>query len=350
MNFGGRTKMAVKKEKGQYPLKFTLICILVFAVISSIIIGVTVSRDTSSVDIENDVKIIISEGWGINKSAQRLKEEGIIKYPGVFEFMAKAMGIENAVQPGWLEIKKGMSYKEILLQIIKANRDSVKVTIPEGYEIRQIAETLEAAKLIDKEAFYDELKPELYDYEFLQGIPKRENPLEGYLFPSTYNFLPSMTEREIINEMLAAFDAQFTGEFYARAQAIGKTVDEIVTLASIIEREARSDEDRGLISGVFHNRLKQGMRLQSCATVQYILKERKENLSTKDTQIKSPYNTYINDGLPIGPIASPGTECIRAALYPETTDALYFVLGADGKHIFSQTHEEHVQAKQSGEE
>ena len=342
--------MAIKKEKGQYPLKFTLICFLAFIVISSAIIGITVSQDANSVDIDNDVKIIISEGWGINKSAQRLEEEGIIKYPKVFELMAKAMGIENAVQPGWLEIKKEMSYKEILLQLIKANRDAVKVTIPEGYEIRQIAQTLEAANLIDKEVFYDELKPELYDYEFLVGIPKRENALEGYLFPSTYNFLPSMTEREIINEMLAAFDAQFTGEFYARAEAIGKTVDEIVTLASIIEREARSDEDRGLISGVFHNRLNQGMRLQSCATVQYILKERKENLSTKDTQIKSPYNTYINDGLPVGPIASPGTESIRAALYPEKTDALYFVLGADGKHIFSATHEDHVAAKQGAEE
>ncbi len=338
--------MGIRKEKGEYPIKFTLICFLSFILISSAIIGITVSQDTSSVDIDNDVKIIISEGWGINKSAQRLAEEGIIKYPKVFEFMAKAMGIENAVQPGWLEIKKEMSYKEILLSLITANRDAVKVTIPEGFEIRQIVEVLKEANLIDEKEFYAELKPELYNYKFLQGIPDRPSRLEGYLFPSTYNFLPSMTEKEIINEMLSAFDRQFTGEFYARAEAMGKTVDEIVTLASIIEREARSDEDRGLISGVFHNRLNQGMRLQSCATVQYILKERKENLSTKDIGIKSPYNTYINDGLPIGPIASPGTECIRAALYPEETDALYFVLGADGKHVFSKTHDEHVQAKQ----
>lgn len=341
--------MAVRKEKREYPVKATILCFLIFIVISSIVIGFVVSKDAGSIDIDNDVKIIISEGWGINKTADRLKEEEIIKYPKIFEIMAKTMGIENAVQPGWLEIKQGMSYKEILLQLIKANRDAVKVTIPEGYEIRQIADVLEAANLIDRKEFYDELKPENYDYEFLADIPKRDNPLEGYLFPATYNFLPSMTEREIINEMLAAFDAQFTGEFYARAEAVGKTVDEIVTMASIIERESNSSEDRDIISGVFYNRLKQGMRLQSCATIQYILKERKENLSTKDTQIRSPYNTYINDGLPIGPIASPGTECIRAALYPETTDALYFVLGSDGKHIFSKTHEEHVLAKQNAE-
>ena len=159
-----------------------------------------------------------------------------------------------------------------------------------------------------------------------------------------------MSEREIIDAFLAAFDAQFTGEFNARAKAIGKTVDEIVTMASIVERESNTSEDRNKIAGVFYNRLEQNMRLQSCATVQYILKERKEKLSTNDTQIKSPYNTYINNGLPIGPIASPGTECIRAALYPEKTDALYFVLGSDGKHVFSAEYDEHLQAKNNAQE
>lgn len=339
--------MAIEKGERKYPVKFTLMSILTFAVISFFTLGIIVSQDVRSVELENDVKIIISEGWGINKSAQRLYEEEIIKYPRVFEIMAKTMGVDRGVQPGWLEIKDGMSYRQILKELARVNRDSVKITIPEGYEIRQIVEVLEANKLIDRKKFYEKLDPKNYDYKFLEGIPERDNALEGYLFPSTYSFSPAQDEKEIIDTMLKAFDAQFTGEFYARAEAMGKTVDEIVTLASIIERESGNAEESPKIAGVFYNRLNQNMRLQSCATVQYILKERKEKLSKSDTRIKSPYNTYINDGLPIGPIASPGTESIRAALYPEQTEYLYFVLGEDGKHVFSTTYEDHLESKNS---
>lgn len=337
--------MAIQKTKGKYPVKAMVLSILIFFIISLGIIGYKVMGDVTSVDISTNTFITINSGWGINKTAQKLEEEGIIKYPKVFELVAMSMGLDNAVQPGKIEIKPDMSYKEIILELTKADRDTIKVIIPEGYEIRQIADVLEAANLINREEFFAELDPAKYDYKFLEGIPVRDNALEGYLFPATYNFSSTMTEHEIIDEMLSVFDKNFKPEYYDRAKELGMTVDEVIIMASIVERESNSSEDRNKIAGVFYNRIEQDMRLQSCATVQYILQERKEVLSTKDTQIDSPYNTYKNKGLPIGPIASPGAACIEAALYPEETEALYFVLGSDGKHIFSKTHEEHVEAK-----
>ena len=254
------------------------------------------------------------------------------------------MDVDTKILPGTVTVLPGMSYDEIL-QMLAFEDHSDKITIPEGYEIRQIADVLEDAGLIDREVFYEKLDPNLYDYAFLEDLPDRENPLEGYLYPSTYNFNEGMSEEHIIDKMLQAFDENFIPEYYERAQELNMSVDEIVTLASIIEREAGTTEEMNKISGVFYNRLNTNMRLQSCATVQYILQERKENLTTEDTKIESPYNTYQNDGLPIGSIASPGKDCIEAALYPEQTDALYFVLGADGNHIFSKTYEEHIAAQ-----
>jgi UPF0755 protein len=149
--------------------------------------------------------------------------------------------------------------------------------------------------------------------------------------------------------MLKTFDSMFTEEYYNRAAEMNMTVDQIVTMASIIERETNSDEERAKVAGVFYNRLNSGMKFQSCATVQYILGERKPVLSIADTQKESPYNTYLHSGLPIGPICNPGEACIKAALYPESTDAYYFCLSQSGEHIFSKTYEDHVKAMESND-
>ena len=174
--------------------------------------------------------------------------------------------------------------------------------------------------------------------------------MEGYLFPATYEIPNGMSAHDIIDLMLAAFDNQFKPEYYERATELGLTVDEVITMASIVERETDSGTERAKVAGVFYNRRNSGMKFQSCATVQYILGERKPVLSIADTQIDSPYNTYMYAGFPIGPICNPGTECIEAALYPEATDAYYFVLGKDGSHIYSKTYEEHLAAMQSTEQ
>ena len=145
--------------------------------------------------------------------------------------------------------------------------------------------------------------------------------------------------------MLERFDEVFKEEYYDRADELGMTIDEIVILASVVEREARVESDRPIISGVFHNRLDQGWKLESCATIQYILGERKPRLLYSDLEIESPYNTYMYSGLPVGPIASFGEASLKATLYPEETDYMFFVAKDDGSHVFSRTLEEHNAAK-----
>ena len=248
---------------------------------------------------------------------------------------------------GKFKLDRSAGYEDIFRALTQSghNVDAVKVTIPEGYEIYKIADLLESKGLIDKDKFYHLVDFGEFDYAFVQEIPVRENRLEGYLYPSTYEFAPG-DEYGIINEMLMQFDIMYA-KYESRAAEMNMTMDEVITLASIIEREAQGDSDRKLVSSVFHNRINSTdyPYLQSCATVQYVLKERKPVLTVEDTKIDSPYNTYINKGLPVGPIASPGEAAVEAALYPEESNYLFFVLGSDGKHHFSATYKGHVQNK-----
>jgi len=196
-------------------------------------------------------------------------------------------------------------------------------------------------------------KKVLPNFREAQENPQRENKLEGYLFPDTYFFDPKAGERAIIEKFLDNFDAKFKPEFYERAKELNMTVDEVIILASIIERETALPEERPIVSSVFHNRLKSSdpnlKKLESCATVQYVLYKTqgkmKEKLSDEDTKIDHPYNTYLYEGLPPGPICCPGLASIEAALYPdEESEYLYFVAKGDGSHEFSRTLAEHLEA------
>lgn len=323
----------------------------IIALISAVVLvvllaaSVFIFRDISAVTVEGETQTIeIHDGEGISEIADELKSYGIVKYPLWFKLCAKVGGYDKNVQTGKADIQSGMSYNDILELIATPNRTATKIVIPEGYEVRQIAEALCEAGVADWNRFYDALNNDEYDYRFLENLPERENKMEGYLFPATYEIPEGMSEHDIIDLMLSAFDNQFKDEYYDRAAELNMTVDQIVTLASIIERETDSEAERAKVAGVFYNRLNSNMKLQSCATVQYVLGERKPVLSISDTQIDSPYNTYMYSGLPLGPIANPGLACIEAALYPEQTDAYYFVQGADGQHIFSATYEEHLAA------
>lgn len=309
-----------------------------------IIISVTAS-DVGGVKLSEPVTVTIEKGSGAKAIANALKEGGAIKKPSKFVSLAAEKGYDKKFQPGPVTVQNGMSYEEIMTELTKANRGNTKIVIPEGYELRQIIDAVADSGLASREDMVAALDPAGYDYDFLKKLPKRENPLEGYLFPDTYYFSKDVSARDVVNEMLARFESVFTEEYKNRAKELNMSVDKIITLASVIERETASDAERAKVAGVFYNRLEQNMKLQSCATVQYILKERKTNLSTADTKIDSPYNTYKYAGLPVGPIASPGEDCIKAALYPEDTDALFFVMGKDGKHIFSKTYDDHLKAK-----
>ncbi len=293
----------------------------------------------------NELTVVeIASGSTTKSIASELEEAGIIINADAFVSKVKELDAASELKAGKYQLSPSMNVEEIV-QIISDGAtyvERIKVVIPEGYEVRQIIDKLEKEGLIDRAVFEDELVNGTFDYPFIQGID-RSHRLEGYLFPATYQFKKDITEHEIINEMLNAFSKAFDQKFYEQAKNLNMSVEEIITLASIIEREAMVAEERPIVSSVFHNRLDKPMRLQSCATVQYILGERKEVLSIKDTQIQSPYNTYQNDGLPPAPIASPGKASIEAALYPSQTDFLFFVTtnNGDGSHYFSRTLEEH---------
>ena len=290
--------------------------------------------------------VTIEAGSGTVQIAEALKEQNIIKNPFWFRVFSKLGGHDGRYHSGTFTLHEKAGYSEIFKTLSQPPvTQFITVTIPEGFELRMIADKLEEEGLIDRERFYDVVENGKFDYDFLKNIPKRENRLEGYLFPDTYQFMHGESEETIIDKMLARFDEVYTDAYKKRAQELGMTDDEVIILASVIEREAQGDADRKLVASVFHNRLKSTSYpyLESCATVQYILKERKAVLSVADTQIQSAYNTYENPGLPIGPIASSGREAIEAALYPENTDYLFFVLDSSGKHRFARTFNEHQQ-------
>ena len=345
-------KMTIKKKKSR-SFRGAAAVVLLLAVIAALGgAGGIIMSDRAGVKLNSEVIILdIPSGASASGIAKQLSDSGIIKFPLVFKLEARRNNYASSIKPGQVKIQNGMSYREILESLCEDNRDARKLVIPEGFEQKQIQERVAAEGFCTAEEF-EAATHDSYDYDFLAGLPDRQYRLEGYLYPDTYNIPEGATAHDIIDMMLSEFDAQVTDEMKAKLAGLpvkGLKLDDVITLASVIERETDSDTERAKVAGIFYNRLNMGMKLQSCATVQYILGERKPVLSIADTQIDSPYNTYVYSGLPAGPIANPGIECIRAALEPENTDYLYFVAGKDGKHIFSKTYEEHLAAMNSTE-
>lgn len=305
-----------------------------------------------AVDAENptEVEIVIPPSTSAETIGEILKENGLIKNPLIFRYKAKIDGASSRLKAGEYILSTAMDIDTILERLVKGskNMDTAKFTIPEGYEIKEIAERLSEDGVVDKEVFLDLTsdKSNFEDkYSFLKELDGGQS-LEGFLFPSTYEIYKDASEEEIIDKMLSQFEKIYREEIEPKMSDFDLSLNQIITLASIIEREGKLDKERPLISAVFHNRLEDGMMLQSCATVQYVLGERKEELSTADTRIDSPFNTYINEGLPPAPIASSGKASLLAAVNPEDVDFLFFVkTGADGSHTFTRTYEEHLDAK-----
>ncbi len=306
-----------------------------------------IEHEVKAVDSADDttIAITIDQGTGTAEIAARLKSENLITNTFLFKLKSKLSGLDGKYRAGIHLLSKNMSMDEIMEGLLRGRDNTIRFTIPEGYDIRRTAHALNSINLVDKDTFFEEVSTGHFDHWFLKTAPKGEARLEGYLFPETYEIFTGATEHEIIQKMLNQFEKVFTKEDEKRALEHGFNINEIITLASIVEREAVVPEDRPVIAGVFCNRLKLGMPLQSCATVQYILGEQKPVLSTADTRIDSPYNTYLITGLPPSPICSPGKDSIKAALSPEKNDYLYFLAKGDGSHVFSRTYEEHLKMK-----
>ena len=289
------------------------------------------------------ITINIAEGTSLTGLAKTLKEHDLINSEILFKLFAKTQ--DDIIKSGD-HVFTDRSYKALYESACKSVYEGVDVTIPEGMEFYRIAKLLSDKGLGTYEEFIEAGKIKYYDYWFLKDLPQRKYELEGYLFPDTYNFSYHQSPQEIFDMMLNNFNVKFTDDMKKRADEINMSVDEIITLASIVEREAAVKNELDIVAGVFYNRLNQKAEstglLESCATVQYILEERKDVLSMSDTKIDSPYNTYMYKGLPVGPISQPGMSAISATLYPKKTDYLYFVADGTGKHLFSKTFTEHT--------
>lgn len=320
--------------------KVLLIC---FVLAASLLISVI--ADVAGT-FRGEVLVNIPDGSTGREIVQILKKEEIINNAGIFKFFARSDFAQ--FKSGVHKIEKGASFFKIIkeLKLPGAATGGIMVTIPEGFEMREIAHLMEEKGICTADSFFKAAKMP-YAFDFLKGIPVSDNYLEGFLFPETYEFLPASDAQAVIKRMLSEFDKMFDEKYEKRLEEIGFSLHEAVTLASIIEREAALESERAKVSSVFHNRLKSDRYpyLQSCATVQYLLKERKPVLSVTDTKIDSPYNTYKYKGLPPGPIASPGKASLEAALYPADTDYYFFVADDNKKHIFSKTYEEHLKAQ-----
>jgi len=291
--------------------------------------------------------ITIEQGLSTTGIAETLKEEGIINSVKNFKILSKLNGYDGEYQAGTYSLSPSMTPTEIGSVIVTGRVETYAFTIPEGLTIYQVADKLSEEGLINRDTFVTLLEEGDFQFDFLETAQDNENRLEGFLFPDTYKIAYGASEEQIITTMLNQFDLIFTDEYKARADELGMTINEVITVASIVERECKHEEDRPRVASVIYNRLKKGMPLQMCSTVQYILGEQKTRLSTADTQIESPYNTYVNNGLPPGPIGSPGFSAIVAALYPANTDYLYFVVSEklDGTHNFSSEYNDFLMHK-----
>ncbi|MCL1982655.1 MAG: endolytic transglycosylase MltG [Clostridiales bacterium] len=285
------------------------------------------------------VNLLIPSGSTTQKIGELLESYDLIKDVSRFKMVARLEGYDGNLKAGEYTFSKSMSVRDMLDILSAGSANTKRFTIPEGYTVAKTADKLENEGFIDRDAFMDAADNAEFPYKFMQELPKGHGRLEGFLFPETYDVFTTATEEDIISRMLAQFDKEFTDEYYVRADELGCSLYKIITIASLIEAEARAAVDRPLIASVIYNRLSVNMKLQLDATVQYALGETKERLLIKDTQIDHPYNTYVIDGLPPGPICSPGADSIHAALYPAESNYLFYVRKPDnsGEHNFAES-------------
>ncbi len=294
--------------------------------------------------LERNHKIVaIQAGTNFHEIARLLEDNGIIRDRMSFYLLARIQKAIPKVKAGEYEVDTGMKPQEVLSKMVHGDVVKYPVTIPEGFNVFDIAEALEKSGICPKENFLKKSK----DYPFIVALGLDVENLEGYLFPDTYNFPKSFGEENVIRQMVARFKSVYSS-LEKRAEELGLSRKEVVILASMIEKEAMDDQERGLISAVFHNRLHRGMALQSDPTAVYGVKmatsERRERITREDLLTKTPYNTYHFFGLPKGPIANPGLKSLQAVLYPADVSYIYFVSKNDRTHHFSRTLEEHNRA------
>ena len=294
-------------------------------------------------NIDSMKKVRIKLGTTLPNISDNLLKKGIITNKWVFEFLTKIKGLDKSMQAGTFKVTKVNTNIDVINSIVFGSPNRKKITFLEGWNMRQVANHL--SKELDFN--YSKILELFTDTNLIQNLKLNSNSLEGHLFPETYYFFEGVDEISVIKRLVKEHKRFWSNENISKADSMGFTPFEITTLASIIEGEAIYDSERPIISAVYHNRLKIGMKLQADPTVQYIIDDGPRRLLNKDLRIKSPYNTYMYPGLPPGPINSPGEQSMLAALNPQVNDYLYFVAKGDGYHTFSKNEKGHERAKRA---
>ena len=353
----------IRKIKRNKTRSFFKNTVLVFVLVFFLFILVYLKGINYSKNNGNEEIFVITGGQSVTDIADNLKQENLIKSKIIFKIYTKLSGSQSLFQPGSYELSPTMNIKEIVYNMTRQVflRPEEKLTFIEGWNLNDYTDLIKKHNLNNANDFslligepmkdYRIIKSDIVpydysnDYSFLKDKPTYYS-LEGYLFPDTYRFFTDASADDIVRKMLDNFDNKLTDKMRKDISSQKKTIYEIITMASIIQKEVQSEDDMKIVSGIFWDRIDNGQALESCATLAYILGENKKQYSYDDTRINSPYNTYINRGLPPGPISNPGIKAIEAAIYPEKTNYNYFLTDSDtGKTIFSETYQEHLNNK-----
>ncbi len=286
------------------------------------------------------VRVVVPEGAALDEAARLLEEAGVLRFPSLFARGATVLGRDRSIRAGEYRLHSSMSPGQLLDMLSRGAVILHTVTLPEGWTVRQVAARLEESGFASREEFLEASG----DAEFIRALGLVEESLEGYLFPDTYRFAMGLAPREILKAMVKRFRSVYGPEFKARQEELGRSLHEVVTMASIVEKETGSRKEMPVIASVLVNRLRVGMPLQCDPTVIYGIEDFDGNLTRAHLLAPNPYNTYVNKGLPPGPICNPGLDALKAVLYPADTSYLYFVSKNDGTHLFSPTLEEHNRA------
>ena len=350
---GGSAVMSLIKA-----ILYIIIVVAVSGLLSYYII-VFVNDMYAFVKSPEEVEVTIPEYATVEEIADVLGDAGVVKYPDLLVLYAKLKKIDKTYEfiAGDYTVNGMMNYDELFYAFVEQKSyEVVRITIPEGYTVDEIITLFTENGIGSREGFVDVINNYEFDFDFVRALDEadltgRTYRLEGYLYPDTYEFYKSSSEVTVIYKLLNRFNVIFSADFYEKAEEIGYSVDEIMTLASMIEKEARYSQDYEMVSSVFHNRLNSDNfpRLESDATIMYAIQvrdgERKSALTGEDLAYDTPYNSYLYDGLPPGPIANPGYEAITCALWPASSKYYYFVSDNYGNTYFSRTNAEHEAAK-----
>jgi UPF0755 protein len=328
-----------KTKKKSFRLLWSLLLVLVLAL--AVLVGDMLHFIRTPASSEpTEVVVEIPVGTSVPSLSELLHGQGLVRSAGKFRWLVRFKGVARQIKAGEYQLSTGLRPGELLNKIIRGEVRLHQITFPEGYTLQQVAELLEARELVNAER----LIAAATDPHFVRSLGIPATSLEGYLFPDTYRFARGLPVETVLRSFVTMFNQHFGRVQEEQARKLGFTRHQVVILASVVEKETAVAEERPLIAGVFLNRLRRRIRLQSDPTVIYGLRNFDGNLTRAHLQKDTPYNTYTRRGLPIGPICNPGAASIQAVLNPTPTSYLYFVAKKDGTHHFSTSLMEHNEA------